>query len=353
MFPTCSRYRILQVKILQSKQYPFSHDAENRNDKQALFNSFWLKFIIFATTYKQTDNHSDINMGTNIQAISLTLGRGIGQVMLQNNALSGLLMLVGIFLNSWQMGLLTIGGNCISTLTAYLAGYRKEDIRNGLYGFNGTLVGIAAGAFLKLSPESLILTAIACCLSTWIASLFNRQHKLPGFTAPFILAVWILLGVCHLFAPELLSATASPAEESQSVHCFQTISMGIGQVMFQEHLLSGLFFLAGIGVHSRIAACYAFFGVILALPAILLPGIDAAILNKGLLGYNGVLCAIALGSTNLKSLGWAFLAVCLSILLQTIGLHAGLTTLTSPFIMAVWTTLLIRQMPDKVNNTTG
>ena len=30
----------------------------------------------------------------------LILGRGIGQVMFQNNALSGLLMLIGIFLNA-------------------------------------------------------------------------------------------------------------------------------------------------------------------------------------------------------------------------------------------------------------
>ena len=71
----------------------------------------------------------------------LILGRGIGQVMFQNNALSGLLMLIGIFLNSWQMGLLAVSGNIISTLTARISGYDCDDIKNGLYGFNGTLVG--------------------------------------------------------------------------------------------------------------------------------------------------------------------------------------------------------------------
>lgn len=52
----------------------------------------------------------------------LILGRGIGQVMFQNNALSGLLMLIGIFLNSWQMGLLAVSSNIISTLTALISG---------------------------------------------------------------------------------------------------------------------------------------------------------------------------------------------------------------------------------------
>lgn len=54
-----------------------------------------------------------------IHNLLLILGRGIGQVMFQNNALSGLLMLIGIFLNSWQMGMLAVCGNIISTLTAY------------------------------------------------------------------------------------------------------------------------------------------------------------------------------------------------------------------------------------------
>lgn len=77
-----------------------------------------------------------------IHNLLLILGRGIGQVMFQNNALSGLFMLIGIFLNSWQMGILAVCGNIISTLTAHFSGYKYDDIKNGLYGFNGTLVGI-------------------------------------------------------------------------------------------------------------------------------------------------------------------------------------------------------------------
>ena len=52
----------------------------------------------------------------------LVLGRGIGQVTFQNNALSVLLLLVGIFLNSWPLGVLAVGGNIISTLAACISG---------------------------------------------------------------------------------------------------------------------------------------------------------------------------------------------------------------------------------------
>ena len=108
----------------------------------------------------------------------LILGRGLGQVMFQNNALSGLLMLIGIFLNSWQMGLLAVSGNIISTSTGRISGYDRDDIKNGLYGFNGTLVGIAVGVFMHLTVNSLILMAIASCASTYIARFFNMQHAL-------------------------------------------------------------------------------------------------------------------------------------------------------------------------------
>ena len=90
----------------------------------------------------------------------LILGRGIGQVMFQNNALSGLLMLIGIFLNSWQMGLLAVSGNIISTSTGRISGYDRDDIKNGLYGFNGTLVGIAVGVFMHLTVNGYCLVCI-------------------------------------------------------------------------------------------------------------------------------------------------------------------------------------------------
>lgn len=115
----------------------------------------------------------------------LTLGRGVGQVMFQNNALSGLLMLAGILLNSWQMALLAIAGNVVSTLTACLSGYSREDIRNGLYGFNGTLVGIAIGVFMPVSVASLSLLVAGACLSAWIARLFRLAAAGAGIYRSF------------------------------------------------------------------------------------------------------------------------------------------------------------------------
>ena len=274
----------------------------------------------------------------------LVLGRGIGQVMFQNNAFSGLLMLIGIFLNSWEMGILALSGNMISTLTAYFSGYGRDDIKDGLYGFNGTLVGIAVGVFMELSIGSLLLMAVASCISTWISRLFNLQRSLPGFTAPFILSVWGLLGLCAWIMPDILLVSDAVNDTTQRINYFQTLSFSIGQVMFQGNIWTGLFFLVGILVNSRTAAFYTVIGVLLPIPLAILLGIDADTVNMGLMGYNCVLCAIALGDRTLKSLVWASCSVLLSVILQIIGMNLGITTLTAPFVVSVWIIMGIQKL---------
>ena len=274
----------------------------------------------------------------------LVLGRGIGQVMFQNNALSGLLMLIGIFLNSWEMGILAVIGNIISTLTDHFSGYGSDDIKDGLYGFNGTLVGIAVGVFMELSIGFLLLMAVASCISTWIARLFNLQRSLPGFTAPFILSVWILLEFCTWIVPDMLLVSDTVTDTTQGIDYFQALGFGIGQVMFQGNIWTGLLFLVGVLVNSRAAAFYTVIGVLLPIPLAILLGIDAETLNMGLMGYNGVLCAIALGDRTLKSLVWASCSVLLSVVLQIIGMNLEITTLTAPFVVSVWVIMGIQKL---------
>lgn len=265
----------------------------------------------------------------------LIVGRGLGQVMFQNNAVSGLLMLVGIACNSWLLALLALLGNFVGTVTAFFSGYSKEDIEDGLYGFNGTLVGIAVGVFMEPGVASLLLLVAVSMLSTWIARVFAYQKLLPGFTAPFILAVWLLQALCRGWFPSLLSSSVMP--EETAADWFRAFSLNIGQVMFQGGtVLSGLFFLAGILLNSRVHALYAVWGALLPLGMVWMVGSDYAAFNAGLLGYNAVLCAIALGDRSWAGAAWATLSVTLSVLLQVWGMSLGMTTLTAPFVVSVW-----------------
>ena len=270
------------------------------------------------------------------------IGRGVGQVMFQNNAVSGLLMLVGIACNSWLLALFALLGNFVGTLTAFFSGYSKEDIEDGLYGFNGTLVGIAVGVFMETGIASLLLLVAGSVLSTWIARVFGYQKLLHGFTAPFILTVWLLLALCRWWFPSLLLPSVMSEETTPDL--FQAFSLNIGQVMFQGGtVLSGLFFLAGILLNSRIHALYTVWGALLPLGMVWMVGSDYAAFNAGLFGYNAVLCAIALGDRSWAGAAWATLSVVISVLLQVWGMSLGMTTLTAPFVVSVWIVLGMRR----------
>lgn len=94
-------------------------------------------------------------------------------------------------------------------------------------------------------------------------------------------------------------------DTTQNINYFQAFCLGIGQVMFQGNtILSGLCFLIGILINSRKASLYTILGALLPIPLAILLEVDATDLNAGLMGYNGVLCAIALGGTSWKSGVW-------------------------------------------------
>ena len=83
--------------------------------------------------------------------------RGTGQVMLQDNPLSGALFLAAIAWGSFAAGAprIAIGGILallVATLTAYWVRADEKSLAAGLYGFNGILVGLALPTFLAPGP---------------------------------------------------------------------------------------------------------------------------------------------------------------------------------------------------------
>lgn len=262
---------------------------------------------------------------------------GFSQVFLLQSPLSGALILAGLFCNSWQLALLALLGCLVSRATASLWRDTKSEIADGLYGFNGTLVGIAIGVYWEISWLSLLLLVIGATLSTWLARAFRRHAQLPGLTAPFIIAVWALLLV-SLLAPQGVGLldSAMQLEEGQPLWRMLGVALGdsVGQVMFQANVLTGLLFFLAIAWESRRKALYALLGAVV--PMLVIPFVPEAVWREGLLGYNAVLCAIYWAGTGERRLLYALLSVVLSVLLELLALYAGLIPLTAPFVLSVW-----------------
>ena len=262
---------------------------------------------------------------------------GFSQVFLLQSALSGALILAGLFCNSWQLALLALLGCLVSRAVASLWRDTEQEIADGLYGFNGTLVGIAIGVYWEISWLSILLLVIGAALSTWLARAFRRHAQLPGLTAPFIMAVWALLLV-SLLAPQGVGLIDSAAqlEEGQPLWRMLGVALGysVGQVMFQANVLTGLLFFLAIAWESRRKALYALLGALI--PMLVIPFVPEAVWREGLLGYNAVLCAIYWAGTGERRLLYALLSVVLSVLLELLALYAGLIPLTAPFVLSVW-----------------
>ncbi len=121
-----------------------------------------------------------------------------------------------------------------------------------------------------------------------------------------------------------------------------TILRGVGQVMFQNNALTGILFLLAILVNSRMPAIYALYGSLLGSLFALLLALPLTAINIGLFGYNAVLCGIALGSKKWCGFLFATFAIILSVLLNYGLDKVGIITLTAPFVMAIWTALLVQ-----------
>lgn len=132
-----------------------------------------------------------------------TLLRGCGQVMFQNNPVTGLLFLIGIFINSPLLGLAGLIGLIISTVTAMLLRVERTLVRAGLFGYNGILTGIGLAFFLQWNAFLVVYIIIGAVISTVVMMAlanFFSTWDMPALTAPFVLTTWLLLFAALLFA---------------------------------------------------------------------------------------------------------------------------------------------------------
>jgi urea transporter len=263
--------------------------------------------------------------------------RGVGQVMFQNNALTGLFFLIGIFCNSWIMGAGAILGNIISTFSAKYFGYSKENIEKGIYGFNGTLVGIAIFYFFGFNLVTTLGIIIGAILSTIIMHLMSRN--ISAFTAPFVISTWIIIYGIIFF--NLASIINTPAFSS---NLFSGTIMGFGQVMFQASIITGILFFIGIFINSPASAFFALYGSLLGGLFAMLLLLPINMINLGLFGYNAILCAIAFKNKKLNTFYFATIAIILSVLITSAFNKAGIIALTAPFVLATWIVLYFKSI---------
>ena len=145
--------------------------------------------------------------------------RGAGQVFFMENAITGLFFLAAIFWAGYVEGQPSTAwggavGLLVATLTALMIDSDDTAIGQGLFGFNGVLVGVAVPTFLADHPLMWLYLVIGAAASSVVLEAFNNVvTKLWGVaasTGPFVLTTWILVLAAYSFSTVPIAAMGPP-----------------------------------------------------------------------------------------------------------------------------------------------
>ena len=285
------------------------------------------------------------------------LRRGAGQVMLQNNPLTGLLFIAGIFWGSLAEGNAAVGagaivGLAVATGTAILLSAEEVSLDQGLFGFNGILVGAAIPTFLVMSPATWLLLIIGAAVST-VAMLaighVTAMWGVPPLTSPFVLVSIALLLAAYSFAhvpirnlgPAALPAIPHVIDPELSVRFFlAAIANGIAQVFMIGNALTGWIFVVALLVNSRWAALLAVAGSGASAIVALIAGAAPADISAGLYGFSPVLTAIALGCIFFRP-SWRVILFALLGTVFTVIAQGAVDALIAPFGVRAFTVAFV------------
>jgi urea transporter len=294
--------------------------------------------------------------------------RGAGQVMFQDNPLSGLLFLVAVGWGSYAGGAPAVAtGGLLALVTATLAAYwlrvDRVALHAGLFGFNAYLVGLALPTFLTPSPLLWAYVALGGAVSVVVMLAFVNAVKsweVPALTAPFVLVAWVMLLASNAFAgldgsALPLSGLIAPIDPAAANPLrFGDFARGvlesISQVFLKGNGVAALLLVAGLAVSSVSAAVFAVLGAAVAVVTAHVLGAESELVTGGLLGFSPLLTAIALGSVfyqpGARVVVYALVGTVFTVLAQGAMNFAmtpfGLPALTGPFVLVTWLFLLPR-----------
>lgn len=280
--------------------------------------------------------------------------RGVGQVVFLNNAYAGLLCLLGILLAAPEQAAMALAGTAAGTCVAILLRAARDDIRAGLYGYNGCLVAIALPQFLGGGAAVWALALGTAGLSSaLLLSLRGRTAWLPPLTAPFVLCSWAAIALVQAVgATDVGAARGVPVPAGIGWPMLDGVLSGIAQIFLQASPLSGAMIALALLVGSRVVFVLALLAGLASAGVASLIGVPSEAIRAGLFGFNAILAAIALGAVFLRtggpSAGVALAAAALMPLFQTacvaVTAAVGLPAMSLPFILTTWVALSAARM---------
>ena len=311
------------------------------------------------------DKPNSFIKGTVFPLITASL-KGISQVILIENAITGLIILMAITFSSYYLGIISLLSAIIGTLVGKFGGANEKSINQGLVGYNSVLTGMALALFLTGPYMWIIALVGAAVAAIFTATImhFMKESELPILTFPFIILSWFMLLASYKLKGLSLGSTLVPQDLTHweldiegKVNFSEGIFSGIGQVFFLDNTISGILIFIAVFWASRKIGLYAVIGNVAAVIISYVLGGEHTLIMEGLYGYNAILTIIAVSAVfNSEHNRFAplsgIIAACLTVPitagLSTWLLPYGLPALTMPFVLCSWLFLGARKFLPKL-----
>ncbi len=281
-----------------------------------------------------------------------TVLKGIGQIMLQDSAWTGLLFLIAISYDSMMMGFAALLSAIVGTATAKVLKFDINNIKAGLYGFNATLIGV--GLIFLFESSLLIWTCvvIGSIVSTLLME-FSIRKKIPFFTFPFIVVTVIAILVIDHFSLAGHNKI-EVVEEMLELQNFNVAAHAYSEVIFKGTIAAGLLFFVGVFVNNPTAALYGFVAALIAGAIAHFAHNSVKLIDDGMFSFNAVLCGIACSGLKPRDGVYVLLSVVIATYFDIFMMNNGWITLTFPFVLSMWFIVplkkLVGHFEDKFQN---
>ncbi len=275
--------------------------------------------------------------------------KSVAQVCLQDSAYTGAFFLLAIALYSPLYALCAVYCALVKNQLA------SSDVENGLYGFNGSLIGICVAAFLPVNLLSLLFIILACVFSVQLIIWVAQRSNVKLFTMPFIIVAMFVYGL-----GQSLNVTGQEVvpvfDQTFAVPLFESI----GQIFLLPNAASGICILLGFLMASVRAFFITLWSVGLAYLLAKEMGMNEQALTSGLFGFCAILSAHALCLKDAGPNWWnqsyvlpykIVLGVILSVLFTQVFILAHLSFFTLPFVLSVWALQVMVKLPVLRANT--
>ena len=239
---------------------------------------------------------------------------GVGQVIFLNSKTSGQIILASLAIGDPLLVAMAMLGTLTSTATAnYIPLPSKDALRNGLYSYNGCLVGCASSVFLSstfTTTSSLLLattalTVTGAAAATITTAVLNKiSPPMPQWTYAFNFVMLTALLRVQPFGPKgtIPSAEGTEAVDLMSTATSSTLDIvlspltGLSQIFVVESAWTGVGILAAIASYSPGLAFHALMGsTIGGMMGTLVYNVPIADVTAGLWGYNAALTSLGVG----------------------------------------------------------